>query len=694
MSIFSLRDDSRHAHEVAKPSRRRTAAARVRTLRSVFVQEEPATLPAASIAVPAVPAPGPAEQQGPTVPALQAAVGIRELQPATLSLALVDAVVWFVGLWIAAGLRLETPALSASITIDGKATPFFGLLLCAGISVLAYTVLARTLRLHQGRHLIGSFDEIMPLGVVVGVVACIVTLLNAVSPDRIVPLTAPLIAAPIVLVLAGTVRYAVRVAVLREARHLQVEVTSRALIVGAGALGRALADSMRRDPSSVWEPVAFLDDDPRKRHLRHAGAPVLGTTAQMADAAQRSSADVLVIATSFISADTMGALTAEAAEIGLTVKIVPPLGEMIGAVRHTDLREIQAQDLLGRRPVATDLSTISGMLAGKTVLVTGAGGSIGSELCRQISTFGPSELVMLDRDESALHALLLTMDGTADLGNDNMVLADIRDVERMDRVFAAHRPDVVFHAAALKHVNMLEKAPDEAFKTNVLGTHNVLEAAHRHGVERFVNISTDKAADPHNVLGLSKRVAEGLTAQKARTAGFGSWVSVRFGNVLGTRGSVIHTFIAQIERGGPVTVTDPDVTRYFMTVSEAVQLVLQAAVVGDSGKALVLDMGVPVPISHLARQLIDASGRDVEIVYSGLRPGEKLHEVLFADGEDLQATAHPLISGVAVAPVDMQDVPDPRDLHHATQFMDTLSTVCGSMSAPEASMSAPVAVGF
>lgn len=687
MSIFSLRDDSRPVGGAGKAPWRRAAAARARTVRSAAARKELATLPDAASAVPEGTAPVAAARQASAVPSPQVAAWTRELPPATLSLAVVDAVVWFVGLWIAAGLRLETPALSAGVTLDGRATPFFGLLLCAGIAVLAYTALARTLRLHQGRHLIGSFDEIMPLGVVVAAAACIVTVLNALSPDRIIPMTAPLIAAPIVLVLAGTVRCAVRLAILRETRHLQADATSRALIVGAGEVGRALADSMRRDPSSVWEPVAFLDDDPRKRHLRHAGAPVLGTTAQLAEAVQRSSAEVLVIATPFISADTIGALTAEAAEIGLTMKIVPPLGEMIGGVRHTDLREIQPQDLLGRRPVATDLTTISGMLAGKTVLVTGAGGSIGSELCRQIATFGPSELVMLDRDESALHALLLTMDGTADLGNDNMVLADIRDAERMDRIFETHRPDVVFHAAALKHVNMLEKAPDEAFKTNVLGTRNVLDAAERYGVERFVNISTDKAADPHNVLGLSKRVAEGLTAQKSLTAEGGSWVSVRFGNVLATRGSVVHTFIAQIERGGPVTVTDPDVTRYFMTVSEAVQLVLQAAVVGSSGQALVLDMGEPVPIAHLARQLIEASGRDVEIVYSGLRPGEKLHEVLFADGENHQPTSHPLISGVPVAPVDMQDVPNQGDLHHASQFMATMWSVCGSMSAP-------VAVGF
>lgn len=608
----------------------------------------------------------------------------RDLRPAAITFALIDAQIWFLGLWIASALRLESPALSASFTLQGHATPFFGLLLCAGSAVLLYTVLARPLRLHQGRHLVGSFEELLPLTALIAVVAAVMTAANVLVPAQIFPRTVPLIAAPIVLVLAGTVRAGLRVVADRDARRLPGGSAQRALIVGAGDVGRALADSMRRDPSSVWEPVAFLDDDPRKRYLRHGGISVLGTTAQLAEVVHRTDVDVVVIATTVISGEQVAALTAEAKALGLGVRIVPPLGELIDGVSHRDLRAIEPQDLLGRRQVETDLSTISTLLAGKTVLVTGAGGSIGSELCRQIAGFAPKELVMLDRDESALHALLLSMGGTADLGNENMELADIRDAGRLDAVFARHRPQVVFHAAALKHVNMLEKCPDEAYKTNVLGTHNVLEAAHRHGVDHFVNISTDKAADPHNVLGLSKRIAEGLTARKARAAGDGTWLSVRFGNVLATRGSVIHTFIAQIERGGPVTVTDPDVTRYFMTVSEAVQLVLQAAVVGESGKALVLDMGEPVPIVHLAEQLIEASGKDVEIVFSGLRPGEKLHEVLFAPGENSTTTSHPLITGVPVAAVDRQDIPDPEDMKRSTQFMDAMTTVCGTMSAPVA----------
>ena len=621
----------------------------------------------------------------------------RDLHPAALPFMIIDSASWFIGLWVASALRLETPQLTLELTLDGNGTPLLGLLVCTAHAVAAYTLLARAVRLHQGRHLVGSFEEMMPLAVVVAAAAVVVTTVNALGPERLLPLTASVIAAPLVLVIAAAVRYLVRFLALRTVRSMRATQSSRVLIVGAGEIGRALADSMLHDATSTWEPVGFLDDDPRKRHLRHAGVWVVGTPGQLKEAVERTGADTLVIATASIDADVIGTLMVEAKEIGLPVKIVPPLTEMIDGVHHRDLREIQPQDLLGRRPVSTDLSTISTLLAGKTVLVTGAGGSIGSELCRQIAGFEPGELVMLDRDESALHALLLTMDGTADLGSENMELADIRDAERLEVVFARHRPDVVFHAAALKHVNMLERSPEEAFKTNVKGTQNVLEVAQRHCVQHFVNISTDKAADPHNVLGYSKRIAEGLTAQKGRTAENGIWLSVRFGNVLATRGSVLHTFIAQIERGGPVTVTDPDVTRYFMTVSEAVQLVLQAAVVGESGKALVLDMGQPVPIVQLAHQLIDASGKDIEIIYSGLRPGEKMHEDLFAPGEDSKVTSHKLIRGVPVVPISDDELSDRRGVHSDAQALERMITVCESMEAyapDDAPVVVPVAAGF
>jgi FlaA1/EpsC-like NDP-sugar epimerase len=284
------------------------------------------------------------------------------------------------------------------------------------------------------------------------------------------------------------------------------------------------------------------------------------------------------------------------------------------------------------------------------VLVTGAGGSVGSELCRQVDRFQPAELMMLDRDESALHAVQLSLSGRALLDSPNLILADLRDAAGIKAIFAERRPEVVFHAAALKHLPLLESYPGEAVKSNVWGTQTVLEASADAGVERFVNISTDKAANPTSVLGYSKRITERLTAH-ASTVADGTYLSVRFGNVLGSRGSVLTAFAAQIAEGGPLTVTHPDVTRYFMTVQEAVQLVIQAAAIGREGEALVLEMGEPVRIAQVARQMGEQAGRPVEIVYTGLRPGEKLHEELFGVGEDDQRPLHPMISHVSVPPL-------------------------------------------
>jgi FlaA1/EpsC-like NDP-sugar epimerase len=316
-------------------------------------------------------------------------------------------------------------------------------------------------------------------------------------------------------------------------------------------------------------------------------------------------------------------------------------------------------DMIGRQPVDTDVAAIAHYLTGRRLLVTGAGGSIGSELCRQIHKFAPAALIMLDRDESALHAVQLSIYGQGLLDSPQVVLADIRDRASLDAIFAELAPEVVFHAAALKHLPLLERYPLEAWNTNVIGTLNVLEASAAAGVRRFVNISTDKAADPISALGYSKRLAEQLTSWMSRRTE-GSYLSVRFGNVLGSRGSVLHAFQAQIEGGGPVTVTDPQVSRYFMTVSEACQLVVQAGAIGRPGEALVLDMGEPVRILDVARRMIAAAGAPVEIVFTGLRGGEKLHESPLGVGEDGDRRIHPLISHVVVPPVRPQDLAHQR----------------------------------
>lgn len=316
------------------------------------------------------------------------------------------------------------------------------------------------------------------------------------------------------------------------------------------------------------------------------------------------------------------------------------------------LRDVRVDDLLGRQTADDDLGDDAEYLAGKRVLVTGAGGSIGSELCRQVRRWAPEEVIMLDHDESALLTTQLAVYQRPQLDGQDVVLADVRDRQALLDAFTSWRPHIVLHAAALKHVVTLERHPAEAFKTNVLGTRNVLEAAAAANVERFVNISTDKAADPAGVLGYSKRIAEGLTAQLAMTTGR-HYLSVRFGNVLGSRGAVLTTFLTQIAEGRPVTVTSPEVTRYFMSAQEAVQLVIRAGAIGGPGEVLILDMGEPVKVVDLARKVLDQAGVENRIEFIGLKPGEKVTEVLFGAGEHDHRPAHPRISHVQVPPVDL-----------------------------------------
>ena len=362
---------------------------------------------------------------------------------------------------------------------------------------------------------------------------------------------------------------------------------------------------------------------------------------------------------------------------GVPVKVLPSTSELLrDQVGIRDIRDISLADVLGRKQVDTDVASIADYLSGKRVLVTGAGGSIGSELCRQIARFGPGALIMLDRDESALQAVQLSLTGRALLDDENVILCDIRDSVALNRVFMARRPEVVFHAAALKHLPMLEQYPAEAIKTNITGTRNVLEAAHRAGALRLVNISTDKAADPSCVLGYSKRLAERVTSTFAEATSR-NYLSVRFGNVLGSRGSVLTAFAQQVANGGPVTVTHPEVSRYFMTVEEACQLVVQAGAIGGPGEALVLDMGAPVKILDVAHHLINLDDRPIPIEFTGLRQGEKLHEDLFAENEPRDVRPwHPLVSHVPVAPVDL-DLLDrlPRDGPNAF-LIDALAVAC------------------
>lgn len=507
------------------------------------------------------------------------------------------------------------------------------------------------------RHVRGSFEEVIAV-VRAAVITGLALVLAAAASGSANLTTVPLIATALVLALTLAIRFIIRSYRARKAGSR--DSLGRVIIYGAGLAGRRLCSNMLHDDRSELLPVAFVDDDRRKRRLKIDGIPVLGTGSDLSAVAERTGATHVVVAIAIADPVLLREAQTLAADAGLKLKVLPPLNDWVRAAdpQLSDLRDLNLEDLLGRRAVELDQAVISAHLTGQVVLVTGAGGSIGSELCRQIAKFNPARLVMLDRDESGLHAIQLSMTGRALLDGDDLLLANIREADTIAALFAEVRPDIVFHAAALKQLILLERYPLEAWKTNVLGTLNVLEAAAAVQVKTFVNISTDKAASPTSVLGYSKRVAERLTAHFAKTDS-GRYVSVRFGNVLGSRGSVIPAFTDQIRRGGPVTVTDPEVERYFMLIPEACQLVMQAGAIGHDGQAMVLDMGTPVKIVDVARELIALSGKDIEIQFTGLRAGEKMTEVLFMTNEAHKPTSHPKMAAVDVPSLDPDTVATP-----------------------------------
>lgn len=566
-----------------------------------------------------------------------------------------------VGAWLSAFIAFSFVRYllnGSSLGVAVAATPWAGAFCLGTLAGLLHVSCGMIVRLHHGRSALASLEEMLSLGLVAAVVGLAATTVNVLI-GRPVPGSVPVAATFVALALMGWYRAIYRAWKERNFhwrggadRHAPADM-SNVIVFGVGEAGRQLVHSMFRDPASRWRPVALLDDDSSKRHRRVRGVPVLGGREKIMAVAEQTGADSMVIAIPSAASETIRALSQPALAAGLNVKVLPGANALLDPqnIDIADVRDIDVSDLLGRHQIDTDIDSIAGYLTGKRVLVTGAGGSIGSELCRQISRFDPQQLIMLDRDESALHAVQLSIYGRAMLDSDDVVLADIRDSLYVDTLFEQRKPHVVFHAAALKHLPMLEQYPGEAIKTNVWGTLSILEAAKNHGVEKFVNISTDKAANPCSVLGYSKRLAEGLTAAIAADAS-GTFLSVRFGNVLGSRGSVLTAFTAQIAAGGPVTVTDPGVTRFFMTVQEAVQLVIQAAAIGRDGEALVLDMGQPVSIDGVARQLIELSGKAIDVVYTGLRQGEKMHEELWGEGESDLRPVHDRVSHTAVPAFD------------------------------------------
>ena len=417
----------------------------------------------------------------------------------------------------------------------------------------------------------------------------------------------------------------------------------RCLLVGAGSAGSAMARELRRVPDFGLLPIGFLDDNPAKRRVQNL--PVLGPIAALTWVAAAHAVDVVIIAIPSLAPAGVRRIAEAACAAGVVVRYLPSfLAALEYDARVSDLRHVHIHELLGRREMHVVRHATRRVVEGQRVLVTGAGGSIGSELCRQIRGFDPASLFSLDHDETNLHTLQLKLEGQALLDDDRLIIADIRDAGRIRQVFRQLRPQVVFHAAAHKHLPLLEMHPSEGVKSNVLGTRHVVDAAVETGVDRFILISTDKAADPTSVLGASKRVAE-LVLQ-SHAGGRTRFASVRFGNVLGSRGSFLATLAGQIENREPITITHPDVTRFFMTVEEAVGLVLEAAGMAEAGEVFVLDMGEPVRILDLVHNYaaqVHLTAADLDIRFTGLRPGEKLSEALFSAAELRTATGHPKI---------------------------------------------------
>ena len=472
------------------------------------------------------------------------------------------------------------------------------------------------------------------------------------------PRSVPFIDGLLTFIAVGGIRFSVRLA--ERWRRRGHPGGQRVLVIGAGDAGRMIVREMQTNPQLGLEPVGFIDDDPAKQGMKIQGLPVLGDREYIPEAVRDYKVSQAIIAMPTASGKTIRRFVELCKEAGIETKTIPGIYELLsGQVSVNQVRDVEIEDLLRREPVEIETAEVARMIRGKRVLVTGAGGSIGSELCRQIAQHGASELILLGHGENSIFKITRELQNTQyPISNIHPVIADIRDRPRLETIFDSCRPHIVFHAAAHKHVPLMECNVEEAVSNNVLGTQCLIDVAEDTGVERFVLISTDKAVNPTSIMGATKRVAEKLVEAAAARNGR-IFVAVRFGNVLDSRGSVVQIFREQIARGGPVTVTHPDMRRYFMTIPEAVQLVLQAAAIGQGGEIFVLDMGDPVPIVQLAHDLIKLSGlevgRDIDIEYIGARPGEKISEELFADGEVYHRTHHGKIFMVRNSVVEREE---------------------------------------
>ena len=536
---------------------------------------------------------------------------------------------WLAAYWLRFNLE-EIPA------------PFFeqalwGLLLVAPIQSLV----AWRFGLYRGVWRFASLPDLVRItqAVAVGLALSLAAVLLMLGPEGL-PRAVPPLYGVLLIVFLSAPRFFYRW--LKDHRY-KFRTAKRVLIVGAGRAGEALARDMLRNNEQLHLPVAFVDDDRRKWGKEIHGIRVHGPCDTMCKVVDRLAIDLIMLAIPSAVTEQVRRIVEQAEQCGIPFRTVPHFEDLVsGQVSLSQLRKVYIEDLLGREPVSLAWPAIRDGLAGRVILVTGAGGSIGSELCKQIARLEPASLILFENSEFNLYSIDMELREYFPNVSVHAYLGDVCDAKAVDRAFAMHRPQLVFHAAAYKHVPMLETQVREAVRNNVLGTREVA-AADRYGCGEFVLISTDKAVNPANVMGATKRIAE-IYCQNLNVFSATRYITVRFGNVLGSAGSVVPLFRRQIKAGGPVTVTHPEMERYFMTTREACQLIMQAGVIGEGGEIFVLDMGQPVKIRYLAEQMIRLSGKipgkDIRIEYTGLRPGEKLYEELFHEREKLVPTGH------------------------------------------------------
>lgn len=535
--------------------------------------------------------------------------------------------------WIGENLRLVLPYMLLCVPLR--------------LAVFYFAGLYRRLWRHAS---IGELQRLLVAGAAGAMISAVVGLLllraTGITPTR-VPISVVLMDAMLASAFVALPRLLARAGTWGHPQRRRDDQSKRTLVVGAGMTAKQVTKELLANPRLGMIPIGFVDDDPAKHRHMLCDLPVLGALSDIRTLIARHDVAEVVIAMPSASGAVVRQVVRSALDAGISTLTVPSLPEIISKKGNSaSLREVEIQDLLRRDPVETDMASVAALATGETVLITGAGGSIGSELCRQLGRLAPTKLVLLGHGENSIFDIYHEMRETFPDVEIVPVIADVRDRARMTTIFARCRPHAVFHAAAHKHVPLMEDNLVEAITNNVAGTRNTVDAAVAAGVSRFVLVSTDKAVRPTSVMGASKRVAEQIV-QYAATRHNKNFVSVRFGNVLGSRGSVVPSFLRQIRAGGPVTVTHPEMQRFFMTIPEAVQLVLQAGALGRGGEVFVLDMGEPVKVVDLATDLIRLSGlepgRDIKIQFTGIRPGEKLYEEMFFSAENVLPTDHPKV---------------------------------------------------